>query len=326
MSSTSLLDIPTVQIAPNGSFAEELQRTMAAVSMRFSWFGINRSVTPTQKEQAAETFDAKGQFVSMGKKLIDTSHPAWKAIVKVRGKIQKHWETGSLPFPQTGVRLVRRDELETFLEQMRGLQNELQEAEQELNVYYDRIRKRAKENLGDLYDKNDYPASLIGKFTVAWDFPNVEAPDYLRMVSPALYRQEQERVRNRFEEAITLAENAFFNELLNMVDHLIERLSGSEDGKPKVFRDTAVTNLNEFFDRFQRLNIGSSEDLDRMVNNVQRIMDGTTPESLRNSDSLRQQVSSRLSVVQSELDGLMVDRPRRNLILPPPDMEMVQAG
>jgi len=326
MSNTSLLDIPTVQVAPNVPFAEELQRIMAAVSMRFSWFGINRSVTPTQKEQAAETFDAKGQFVSMAKKLIDTSHPAWKAIVKVRGNIQKAWETGSLPFPQAGVRLVRRNELETFLEKMRGLQNELQKAERGLNVHYERLRKRAKENLGDLYDKNDYPASLIGKFTVTWDFPNVEAPDYLRMVSPVLYRQEQERVRNRFEEAVSLAEEAFINELLNMVNHLIERLSGLKDGKPKVFRDTAVTNLKEFFDRFQRLNIGSSEDLNRMVGNVRRIMEGNTPELLRNSDSLRQQMSSRLSVVQSELDGLMVDRPRRNLILPPPNTEMVQAS
>ena len=324
--STSLLDRPAIDTVPRESFAEELQQTMAAVSLRFRWFGINRSVTPTQKEQAAETFDARGQFVSMGKKLIDTSHTAWKNIVKVRGKIQKHWETGSLPFPQAGVRLIRRDELEAFLERMRELQEELREAEQNLDIDYDQLRSWARENLGSLYNAADYPASLIGMFTVTWDFPNVEAPDYLRTISPRLYRQEQERVRNRFTEAVALAEDAFFSELIKMVDHLIERLSGSEDGRQKVFRDTAVTNLLDFFERFQRLNIGSSEELDRVVGHVRRIVDGVTPDSLRGSDALRQQVSHKLSLVQSELDGLMVDRPRRNLILPQRETAIRQAS
>ena len=324
--STSLLDRPTIDTVSRESFAEELQQTMAAINLEFHWFGINRSVTASQKEQAAETFDAKGQFVSMGKKLIDTNHPAWKAIIKVRGKIQKYWEAMSLPYPQPGVRLVRRHDLETFEETMRDLQAELRLAERNLDIHFDELRSKAREKLGSLYNPGDYPVSLIGMFTVEWDFPNVEAPDYLRIVSPKLYNGEMERVRSRFSEAVSMAENAFFSELIKMVDHLIERLSGSEDGKQKVFRDTAVTNLLDFFERFQRLNIGSSEELDRVVGHVRRIVDGVTPDSLRGSDALRQQVSHKLSVVQSELDGLMVDRPRRNLILPQRETAIRQAS
>jgi hypothetical protein len=76
-----------------------------------------------------------------------------------------------------------------------------------------------------------------------WDFPSVEPPDYLRQLHPDLYAQECHRVRARFDEAVKLAEEAFLVELAQLVSHLCERLSGSDDGKPKVFRDSAVTNL-----------------------------------------------------------------------------------
>jgi hypothetical protein len=42
-------------------------------------------------------------------------------------------------------------------------------------------------------------------------------------------------------------------------------LTGLHDGQPKVFRDSAVENLREFFGRFRRLNIRSSPDLDELV-------------------------------------------------------------
>ena len=45
-----------------------------------------------------------------------------------------------------------------------------------------------------------------------------------------------------------LAEQAFVSEFAKLVSHLAERLSGS-DGERKVFRDSAVTNLTEFFER-----------------------------------------------------------------------------
>ena len=57
-------------------------------------------------------------------------------------------------------------------------------------------------------------------------------------------------MQSRFNEAVQLAEQAFTEELTRLVEHLSERLSGQQDGKPKAFRDTAITNLTEFFQRF----------------------------------------------------------------------------
>jgi len=154
---------------------------------------------------------------------------------------------------------------------------------------------------------------LSPQFTMAWDFPSVEPPSYLRQLSPELYQQETARVRARFDEAVRLAEAAFTEELASMVDHLADRLSGTDDGRPKTFRDSAVENLQEFFQRFQSLNIGSNEQLDELVQQSQAILNGVGPQELRGSAGLRQQITTQLSAVQNSLDGLMVDRPRRNI-------------
>jgi hypothetical protein len=93
-----------------------------------------------------------------------------------------------------------------------------------------------------------------------------------------------------------------------------ERVGGHENGKPKVFRDTAVGNLGEFFERFRALNVRSKDQLETLVTQRQDIVQGVQPQHLRDDTGLRQQVASQLSSVQSVLDGLLVDRPRRRVM------------
>ncbi len=114
-----------------------------------------------------------------------------------------------------------------------------------------------------------------------------------------------------------LAEAAFVDELSSLVSHLTERLSGNEDGKPKIFRDSAVENLTEFFERFRTLNVRSNEQLDEMVDQCQQIVRGIEPQALRDSSVTRNTVATELAQVQQVLDDLLVDRPRRNILRRP---------
>ena len=114
-----------------------------------------------------------------------------------------------------------------------------------------------------------------------------------------------------------MAEQAFLEEFAKLVGHLTERISGvGEDGKPKVFRDSAVGNLGEFFERFKSLNVRSNDQLDALVAQAQQAVRGVGARDLRDNDDLRQRVASQLSGVQSALDGMLVDRPRRKIIRP----------
>ena len=308
---SSVLDEPRSQSSTSAS--NRLRSTMAAARLSFNWLGVRKSLSSSQKDQAANSFGAEGKFLSAGKKLLDTSHPAFKAVTAIRSQTVAYWKGASLPFPEPGIRLIRQAAISDFDQQIAAFRDELDEAVSELDRHYDELRSAARNRLGDLFNPDDYPPSLIGLFAIEHDYPSVEPPNYLQQLNPELYEQECQRVQSRFDEAVQLAEQAFLSELTQMVEHLTERLSGRQDGKPKVFRDTAVTNLTEFFDRFRSLNIRSNEQLDELVEHAQRVITGVDPQHLRDSQALREQVASQMTVVQSGLDQLLVDRPRRNI-------------
>jgi len=296
--------------------SDRLRSDMAAMRLSFTWFGTRKTLTSEQKARAAQSFGAEGQFLSAGKKLIDTRHPAFKAVSSLRNGTAAFWRGVSLPFPDPGIRLIRRDDIDNIDRQMREFQSALADAVARLDEQFDQLKAAARDRLGSLYNPTDYPTTLRGAFEIAWDYPSVEPPPYLRRLSPRLYEAECRRVAARFDEAIQLAEQAFTEELAKLVDHLGERLSGKVDGKPKVFRDSAVANLRSFFDRFSHLNVRSNEQLDRIVNQARQIIDGIDPQDLRDSDRMRKHVASQLGKVQSGLDDLLTDKPRRNIIRP----------
>lgn len=120
-------------------------------------------------------------------------------------------------------------------------------------------------------------------------------------------------MQSRFNEAVEMAEQAFFEELAGLIEHLSNRLAGTEDGKPKIFRDSAVSNLTDFFDRFSRLSINSNADLNSLVDRARNVISGVEPQQLRDSQNLRQHVSTQVASIQSNLDQLLVDRPRRRI-------------
>jgi len=171
---TTLLDEPVTR--PSTSPVQQLRTNMAATRVSLQWLGVHKTLTPAQKCQAAEMFSADGQFLSAGKKLLDTKHPAFRAVTAVRHRIVSTWHSMTLLFPEPGLRLIRQDDVETFDRRMTGLRQELDEAVWRLDEHYAQLKSAARGRLGSLYNSTDDPESLSGMFRVEWDFPNVDAP------------------------------------------------------------------------------------------------------------------------------------------------------
>jgi hypothetical protein len=313
---TMTIDPPKARRSAPASASQQLRIRFAAVRVGFTWFGVRKSLSAQQKAQAAEAFDAEGQFLSAAKKLVDTRDERFAAVTRIRHRIVSYWRAMSLPYPEPGLRLIRQADIDSFDAQMQQFRDELAEAVVELDEHYDSLRAAARDRLGQLFNPADYPPSLRGLFEVAWEFPSVEPPPYLQQLNPQLFQQEQARMQARFEEAARLAEEAFTAEFAKLVGHLVERLGQEEDGTRKVFRDSAVENLKEFFDRFRHLNIHSSAELDRLVEQAQAAVAGVAPQAIRDNDGLRRQIGGQLSAMAATLDGLLVDQPRRRILRP----------
>jgi len=294
--------------------AQRLRRTAAAVRVMLHRWGVHRALTASQKEEFGSVAAADARFLTAGKKLVDVRHEAFRTLTAIKTRIGNYWRGISLPYVEPGVRLIRQADIESFVHTMEGFREELTGAEFDLNLVYDDIKADARRRLGRLYNPNDYPTEIRDLFDVAWDFPSVEPPSYLMRIAPEVYEEERQRVAARFDEAVRLAEQAFATEFSRLLSHLTARLANGEDGQRQVFRDSVINNLTGFFERFRDLNVRSNPELDTLVEQAQQMVRGVTPQSLRDSDSLRQQIVSEMARVRSQVESLITDVPRRRLV------------
>jgi hypothetical protein len=309
VSTVPVADVPLEAEAP----AQRLRRTAAAVRVSLHWWGTHRALSDPQKEAFGTAASADARLLTAGKRLIDTRHPAVRRLTSVRTRLSSYWRGLTLPYTEPGVRLIRQSDVEPFVHTMEGFRQELTQAEADLNSVYE-VKADARSRLGRLYDPADYPDEVRGLFGVAWEFPSVEPPGYLMRIAPEVYEQERRRVAARFDEAVRLAEQAFAAEFARLLSHLTERLANGDNGERRVFRDSAVGNLREFFARFAQLNVRSSPELDALVEQAQGLVQGVTPQQLRDSDSLRGHVAAEMALVRSRLEGLITEAPRRRLV------------
>jgi hypothetical protein len=310
MSTITVSDMPLDATNP----AQRLRHMAAATRVSLHWWGTHKSLTTQQKEEVGVTYDADARLLTAGKKIIDTRHEAFRRLTSIRSRLGNYWRGLSLPYTEPGVRLLRQSDIEAFVHSMEGFREELVQGETDLNAVYEQMKADARQRLGRLYNPGDYPPEVRGLFGVDWDFPSVEPPSYLMRLNPDIYQQEQARIAWRFEEAVQLAEQAFLSEFARLVTHLAERLGNDGNSERRIFRDSAVTNLSEFFERFRNLNVRSNQDLDRLVEQAQQLVQGVSPQDLRDDNDLRHRIATDMAQVQTSLEGMMVERPRRQII------------
>jgi hypothetical protein len=111
-----------------------------------------------------------------------------------------------------------------------------------------------------------------------------------------------------------MAEEAFAEQLSDMVSHLIERLADNPDGTQKVFRATAIDNFKEFYENFRKMNVRSNPQLESLIAQASNLVGGVSAQELRTDKSLRQNLTAQMSNLQTALNSVIVDAPRRRIM------------
>ena len=82
------------------------------------------------------------------------------------------------------------------------------------------MKSEAQRRLGTLFNPADYPCTFDGIFDMEWSVVPIELPGHLMALHPDAYQAEQARVRERFESAVELAEQAFVTDVQRLTIHL----------------------------------------------------------------------------------------------------------
>lgn len=247
----------------------------------------NRRKVPS----ALFTVPADKDLIHVSKRLLDS--PELKAIEQLDGEIRKYLYSRCLPsLFKNGVYLLPIglvEEVEEKLNHDKKRRNELME---KFIQAYPANRKAAEKRLKKLYDPTDYVSEedIRKSFRCDWQYVSFTVPGKLKEIDKALFRKARERAEKNWAEAAKEAQGLLREQMRELVGRLCERLTPDKKGKPKVFRNTLISNLKDFLDTFHARNITDDKRLEKLVEKAKKILNGVSPEGLREDPTKRDRV------------------------------------
>ncbi|MFY9269001.1 MAG: DUF3150 domain-containing protein [Candidatus Manganitrophaceae bacterium] len=257
--------------------------------------------------------DADPALIKATKYLVDRE--CLKPVERVRNEARSYLYEKTLPFPIPGVLFIPKELIGKIDERLKAYQTDFNEQAEAFSKNYDFFMQGARLRLNSLYDPADYPADIRSKFSFSWRFLVLDSPGQSGMLTPEIYEREREKFQRTIEEFHDLAGAALRARFAEMVDHVVDRLSGEK----KVFRDSLIENIRGFLSDFSQLNINDDQALEAQVNRCRAILDGVDPKTLRSDEWFRGEIAKRMGTVQEQLDAMMINRFKRKIRVPKPN-------
>lgn len=251
--------------------------------------------------------DAAPEFVNATKYLVDRD--CLKPIEKIRNEARSYIYSKTLPFPIPGLLFVPRDMVPVIDRKMEELKTKFMFEASNFAAKYNTFIEQAKEKLNGLFNILDYPRDIWKCFSFHCDYINMNAPNKTQIISREILEREQAKFEQTMADFRETATNTLRATFAEMVDHIVERLSGER----KVFKNTLIGNIKEFINDFKALNINDDAELADMVEKCNSILSGVDVDTIRDNDKFRQNIANSISTVQTELNKMMIDRPVRKL-------------
>jgi hypothetical protein len=160
--------------------------------------------------------------------------------------------------------------------------------------------------LGPLFDGKDYPPTpeVAKKFAVRWNWLSI---DVAEGIPEELRAQETEKLRQQFTDASQQIRDALRTMFAEIIEHAVDRLKTEPGEKPKVFRDSLLDNMNEFFATFEARNIMGDEQLTEIVAKAKAVMQGRNSKQLRTDLDERNATAKALSEVKAYTDAMVTE-------------------
>lgn len=212
-----------------------------------------------------------------------------------------------------GIHLLPEELITDVDERLVAMESERQKLIESFLGSYPERKAEAKKRLKDLFDLAEYPE--VNKLRQAFYFEvrylSLDTPTKLKDIKASIFRREAEKANRFWAEAAEEVQAALRGAMAKMVDHLVDKLRDTPDGKKKAIHKSSVKKLEEFLTLFKARNITDDKQLATLVEKAQAIVGGTSLDLLKKDASIKEKVLSSFEGIKKSLDKMIVDRPKR---------------
>lgn len=225
-------------------------------------------------------------------------------ITKLANTIRTWHYTHTQPWGDNGDRLLPMTMFVDYRARLTDYENQFGVAVNSFLNEYDTLVAAAAFQLGDLFNREDYPSRehITGKFGFRYAFVPLPTSGDFRV---DIHEQGLSELQGHYEtvmaeRAKTMMQDAW-DRLYDALSKMSERLADDtdENGEPKrkIFRDSLVDNAVDVCKLLRHFNTTGDTRLEAMRQQLEDAMRGVDAQSLRDSDVLREQTKAKVDAL-----------------------------
>lgn len=229
------------------------------------------------------------------------------AIQKFVANTRNAHYASTLPWSDTGLRLLPTAAFFTYQQNMTALQGEFDTLVDKFLAAYEWEITQAQVKLGDLFNADEYPTAdrLREKFRFRTNYiPLPEVGDWRVDMEKETVATLQEHYNSYYSGALQTAMKDVWERMHEALAKMSERLDYTDDANKKIFRDSLVDNVIDIIDLLRDFNVTGDTHMEAMRQQLEEAMRGVTPDALREDQSFRADTKRNIDALIKALPSL----------------------
>ena len=226
-----------------------------------------------------------------------------EVIQSMIGRARQYVYDNTLPWSDSGLRLLPTINFEKFATKMNELEQEFEDLVKNFVAVYPSLITAQAMALGDMFKRDDYPTAneIMTKFSFRVNYMPVPTAGDFRIdvgnaamddIKAKLQRLADERV----EQAMADVRKRLGDHLKRMSDRLTTDYVAGE-AKPRKFHDSLVEGALELCDMTKALNVTGDTDLESTRSQLEQLLCNVTPTELRKNAAVRDDVKKNVDAI-----------------------------
>lgn len=271
------------------------------VTFKTSAFGETKKIRGANKL-------AKSDWINDTKRLI--SKTALVGAKKVLGAARNYHYTVTLPFSDNNERLLPNELYMDYLAKVNQFKQELRAELETINFSAEIANARAalsavedkSGNLHNLFDPNDYPGDIAGKFGIELEFSPVPDSGHLVIDLPA---EEIARLRDQIDSQVSGKADAAMRDVWERIHGVIQKAWETLKDPEAKFKDSLIKNIQNLIDVLPALNIMGDANLDQVAQKARQTLCQYDPDDLRKNPGTRTSAVNESAQILEDLEWFM---------------------
>lgn len=236
------------------------------------------------------------------KHAIDTEDSTYKAVGAAISALRTRHAYWTLPWGENGSRILPAANFSDYSTDMRVLRAEMDVAVANFVAEYPKLKQKARNELGTIYDESDYPQDIERKFGCEVSImPLPDANDFRVDLPDEAIDDIRQNITRELQRTMGDAMREPYSRLFDHIHRIVEKF-GNPDA---IFQTSTIDGLRDLCGVLERLNITNDPQLEEFRQRACTMIEGVDAKTIREMPEKRRDVAAEAAQIESDMAAFM---------------------